>query len=266
VNKVFLNSLPKAGTNLGARCLELLGYSQKGGIGSYTVLKSNVRAKVRRVLYRPGRQGYLVGIDTPVEISRWSVHRMLKRVGQKEFMAGHVGYTADFLNAIIAYNFSPILIVRDPRAVLNSFVYYVLKNSTHILHGDFEKMSVEDRYLCALKGFDAKLAVLQPLKIRCMALDHWVSCDRVLVIRFEDLVGAKGGGSETKQREAIRKVCIWAQSDTGKTDHVMEHLFGHRHTFRKGSVNSWESEIPLSVLKEVTDEVKSVLTNWGYEQ
>ena len=80
MNKVFVNSLPKAGTHLLAKCLELFGYSWKGHLGSDNVLGKRWIAIVRRVQYMSMSQGYIVGIDSPTEIAKEPMDRFFDKI------------------------------------------------------------------------------------------------------------------------------------------------------------------------------------------
>lgn len=93
MEKVFVNSVPKAGTNLLSKCLELFGYRQIGHIGAGGVLENGLRGRVRRIVHIPVTRGYLVGINSPVEISRRGVDRLLAKSRCGEFLTAHVGYT-----------------------------------------------------------------------------------------------------------------------------------------------------------------------------
>ena len=265
MKKVFLNSLPKAGTNLLARALELLGYAQTGTMDASLVLSSSFESKVRRLLSWSLRQGCLVGIDMPVEVSSAFVDRVLRGASENCFVAGHVGYTADLLERVKRMDFAPVVMLRDPRAVLSSFVHYVSENSDHPLHPDFSRMSMEDRYRYGLQGCLLKKVTLQPLVIRCRALQPWVDDPAVLCLRFEDLVGPRGGGDESAQKEALVNLAGFLGGDIGVVDSLADQVFGPgRHTFRKGKVDAWRDEIPASVLDEVDGAIAPILRDWGY--
>ena len=121
MKKVFVNSLPKSGTNLMAKCLELFGYRQKGGINSAIVLSNKWESLLRRAIWRPFSPGYLVGIDMPVEVPRLMVNRLLTSTDNDQFLTGHLGYTFDLVDKIKEEGFVCMVVIRDPRAVLSSF-------------------------------------------------------------------------------------------------------------------------------------------------
>lgn len=265
MKQAFINSLPKSGTHLTAKCLKLMGYSERDHVGSAQVLNPGLVSKFRRLSMMPIRQGYLVGIDTPVEISRSTVNRMLRNAPERSFITAHVGYSTALLDAVVRHGVQPIVVSRDPRAVLVSFVHYVAQRKEHVLHTEFEMLSMEDRFDAVLNGRRFRNAYLEPLRIRCLALDGWLHSPDTLKIRFEDLVGNRGGGSDDIQRATLSRLAETLGIKNPPIDTVMEELFGPgRHTFRKGQVASWQEEIPATLLPDVDRCVGDIVERWGY--
>lgn len=261
----FINSLPKSGTHLTAKCLKLMGYSERDHIGSAQVISPRLISKLRRFGWFPFHQGFQVGIDTPVEVSRRVVNNRLKKATPNTFYTAHVGYSTALLDSVLEHGISPIIVHRDPRAVLVSFVHYVAQLEVHVLHNEFKKLSEAEQFEAVLNGYRFKKAYLEPLRTRCMALDGWMASDKVLKIRFEDLVGEKGGGSADAQRQTLTRLCDWLQIPTTHIDKVTEELFGPgRHTFRKGQIASWKEELPEHIIKMIDEKLGDVLGIWGY--
>jgi len=267
MKKAFVNSLPKAGTNMLGKCLELFGYRLAGGLASSEVLGNKWKAKLKRLLYIPMRQGYLIGVDSPVEVSRRVIDRKLAAVNDGEFLYGHLGYTVDLMEKLKRDNFSLLLMLRDPRAVLNSFVHYLTVNRKHFLFDAFQAMPLEEKYLSALHGVWTPRGALQPLRVRCQALDSWVKEPGTALVHFEDLVGEKGGSSQERQIETLQKIAATLEINNPNFAKVSEDLFGPgRATFRKGMVDSWKEEMPKSVIPDVVQEMSIILDSWGYEK
>jgi len=265
MKKAFVNSLPKSGTNLVGKCLELFGYKQLSGFAASQVLNNSWKSKVRRVLWRPSKQGYIIGLDSPVEVSRRPIDRRLARASDGTFLFGHLGYTADLLYRAKQMGFEPFVMLRDPRAVLNSFVHYAVSNTRHVLHEDFSAMNLEERYLAALHGFYDGKASLQPMAIRCKALAPWMDSKDVQLLQFERIVGNKGGGSDEHQRQTLEVLCDKLDIDEKNIDRVMDELHGPgRPTFRKGQIDSWQEEIPAELHDAINEELADILTTWGY--
>jgi hypothetical protein len=261
----IINSLPKSGTNLLAKCLLLLGYQAKGHIGSHIVLGRNIWSSINRLLYSSVRPGYIVGIDSPVEIARFVINKKLQSVNRREFLTAHVGYTFDLLNEVLKAGLCPIVVVRDPRAVLASFVPYVLKSKDHPFHKLLCSLRHEDRFKAVLHGYSGEGYSLQPMRVRCTALDLWLNNRESLVVRFEDIIGKKGGGNDDIQKQTLISLCDHLQISAKDVPYVSENLFGDdRRTFRTGKVDSWKDEIPSNVQAEFQESIGDILNNWEY--
>jgi hypothetical protein len=267
MKKAVINSLPKSGTNLLAKALDLVGYTQVGMLASPLVLQKTLGAEIRnfRWLAFPKEPGYLLGIDSPVMIKKKYIQKMITGVGDNSYLTGHLGYTADIKEDLLKSGYSAVLITRDPRAVLSSFVHFVRKEKKHHLHQMFNTLDEDACFKIALRGYSSEKLSLQPLRVRCDALSLWMRDERVLKIKFEDLIGAQGGGSLATQEACLHRLFDHLSIPHGKVDHVVKNLFGEgRHTFRQGRIDSWKEEIPSALNADINYELGDVIERWGY--
>ena len=263
--RVFVNSLPKSGTHLLLKCLELFGHNSCGHIGSGLFLGLSITAQLRRYLFRPIRQGFIVGIDTPIEVPKMWVLQHFRKLRERDFLTGHIGYTNDLFYALNDFDIKPIVVIRDPRAVMNSFIHFIVDRKSHFLHSEFKKLSKKEKATATLYGRNFKNGVLQPLKIRCQALEPWLNVPNALVVRFEDLIGESGGGSTDLQRETLIRIAQFIDASLEDVPIVAEKLFGPgKATFRKGTIDSWREELPPEMLQEIENELSDILSAWGY--
>lgn len=268
MNKAFVNSLPKSGTNLLIKCLLLFGYTECGHISAGTILDNTPRALLRRLLWKSSANGYLLGVNSPVMVRKAPVNSILKKAKEGEFISGHIGHQQELLDEIIANGFTPIQVIRDPRAVLASFVPYVLGDKNHFLNGLFKSLSSDDRYKAVLDGVTQNNLTQRSLQSCCEALDPWLNNNNnVLVVKFEDIVGKHGGGSDERQTKVLEQIADALNINRESIPHVAESLYGPgRHTFRKGKIDSWKEEIPSSILDRISSEMSIILDKWGYDR
>lgn len=265
MQKAFVNSLPKSGTNLIIKCLLLFGYAEKDHISAGSLFDRNPSALYRRLSWRKASDGYVIGVNSPVRVKRRPIDRLLGTISHAEFISAHVGHTDDLLNAVLARQFKPIMIIRDPRAVLASFVPYVLQDTRHFLHRTLAAIPANKRYDAVLDGFANGSRDHLPLRECCRAVRPWVNHTATLTIRFEDIVGRKGGGSDQARLSTLRDLARHLEIAGDKIDAVAQNLFGPgRPTFRKGQIDSWREELPRPLQTRLNDELGSVLTEWGY--
>lgn len=66
--------------------------------------------------------------------------------------------------------------------------------------------------------------------------------ENLFIVRFEDLVGAKGGGSDVAQYELVTNLCkaLKIKIRPGKIKTILETLYGSSGTFRKGVIGEWK--------------------------
>lgn len=266
MHKAFVNSLPKSGTNLVIKALLMMGMREGFHLSAGLVRARTLVSTVRRVVWHPVGQSYRVGIDTPVDVARWPIDARLQRLEAGAFGSGHLGYTRVLLDEIKSHGIRPILMTRDPRAVLVSGIDYILHQPHHALHRGFSSLEHHVQIRRMLLGGDIGGVELRSLHERCTALAPWLEDRQVLRLRFEDLVGSRGGGSDVRQRESLTRLAECLGVETAIVDDVAAGLWGPgRATFRQGTIEGWRDGIPAEMLADITAELRPVLLAWGYE-
>lgn len=265
MDKALVNSLPKSGTNLLAKCLLLFGYSERGHLSAGSVLDLDYRSRIRNIVWISDRGPYRLGLHNPVRVKAWPIDQKLRSLRDSQFISSHLGYDDRLLRKALLYEIKPIQVLRDPRAVLASFVPYVLNDSNHFLNETFSRMSHGQRLHAALYGLVEQGIKLNPMKDYCLALDTWVDDPNVLKIMFEDIVGEQGGGSRAKLEASLEKLAKWLNIPFERIDEVADNLYGPgRHTFRKGQIDSWRDDLPPEFISKMNEELKPILETWGY--
>jgi hypothetical protein len=87
------------------------------------------------------------------------------------------------------------------------------------------------------------------------------------MVRFEDLVGPEGGGSEEAQRLVVERVAGHLGVPVGEETMraVKEGLFGVGRTFRKGQVGGWRQEFSPEHEQAVEEVAGPLLVELGYD-
>ena len=62
-----------------------------------------------------------------------------------------------------------------------------------------------------------------------------------LTVRFEDLVGAEGGGDKDVQLAAIQCVLAFLGKDMARAEEIRSKAFGGTRTFSGGQIGGWQS-------------------------
>src|SRR2546427_9474244 len=176
--KVFCVSVPKAGTHLLERALCL--HPQL-----YRKLLPTIRSNN---LERHG-----------------GIERVVARLKPGQLAMSHLHFdpTADELFG--RSGVGSVFLIRDPRDMVVSEAFYLVSGDTrHRLHRMFaEQATMKDRIMLLLRGDPEHGVVATGRKLERYA--GWLD-SQALVVRFEDLVGAAGGGDDDARTLALRAV------------------------------------------------------------
>lgn len=91
----------------------------------------------------------------------------------------------------------------------------------------------------------------------------------VTVIRFENLVGSKGGGSDELQFKEVKKIARAMRQKLSKAEvqAIASDLFGDtKGTFHKGKIGRWKSVYKPEHVAAFKKHWNKYLVQWGYEK
>lgn len=283
-DRVFINSLPKSGTHLLAKTVELFGYREHFAVESAPGDPSRIAPifinyrEVKDALAREGKQqldeakgAISVGTLAPVFVDPATFDRWLASLAPRRYIMGHALYTPALSHLLAAHGYHHLFILRDPRAVVVSLLDFILETRgmprPHFLQEDFRSMSPRERIEFILNGGMAPRAgvLTQSFTEVYLAVQAWESDSRCLVVRFEDLVGSQGGGSVDRQHATIERI---ARHMGHSVDEVKAHLSsvfdtGSR-TFRLGQIDGWRRELDADSLAYLQSRCASLCQVAGY--
>lgn len=260
MDKVFVNSLPKSGTHLLSKLLSLVGAEEQYHFGSGKILDKSFGAVARKIVMRPSifTKGIIIGIDSPAEVSRDYFCSKINSLADDEFVTGHVGYSEEIIKLCDFYGLKKICVVRDPRAVVVSFVHYVRSLNRHYLHETFKNLDYDESVDRCVFGYVDSRVSLESLKNRYRALQPWFDDENTLVLKFEDLVGSAGGGDDDSQIIALEKIFLHLniENNGSRLKEIAAEIFGPgKATFRKGQVDSWKVELSNKQVSTINNEM-----------
>lgn len=269
MQKAVINSLPKAGTNLVARILDLSGYTDTGHIGPFIRCRKVRNLITANLGMLTTRERIDCGIDRIMYQNAGKALNMFSGLKDDEYITAHLNYNDAFIDACRKNNITILIVIRDPRSVLSSFVFYTRKHKKHKLHKKMNSVPFEEACRIALEGGTYDGITHLPFRERCEAIEKWRSCayDKLLVLKFEDIVGAQGGGSDEKREQCLENIFASLSIPDSKKTVVRENLFGSgRYTFRSGQIDSWKEDLPASIIQQCESDISDYLRLWGYEQ
>lgn len=241
---IFVNSIPKAGTNLLGR------------------VAANLPPMVPRWRYHIGPYAY-------------GAEEQVRYVRRGQVATAHAKWSSraqtalDANPAVVAY-----LMVRDPRDIAVSNALFIGGKATkHRLHEYYSSLpSDEERILASVLGIPS--SKLQgagpslPLAEHFRGFTRWLSDSRYLLVRFEDLIGEAGGGSERRQRDTVARIGAHAglALSPEEVKRVADSAFSQEvWTYRKGQIGDWRNYLTPAVEAAFKEATGEVLVSLGYE-
>lgn len=300
--RVIANTIPKSGTHLLDRLLRLLGFGlvDLGGIRPHLVedgpptfvhqrlkplfgfrkpedvmaigphLVEGGRLPALRRLLRGRGETVTVGVVTPKQISRrWLAHR-LSLVPDSCFVNAHCIYTPGLADFFRKEGMRSVCLLRDPRDLAVSQMHYLKDNPPRNFsaHKAFMALPTDhERLLVCIRGGNLGGVQLQSLDQRYRQFLGWERDEGAMVVKFEDLVGPKGGASIESQRRAVERVAahVGTKISERTMDLVDKNLFGVGRTFRKGRIGGWQDEFSDEHEQAAKEVVGPLLVELGYE-
>jgi hypothetical protein len=286
--RVLVNSMPKSGTSLLIKTVHLLGYqnadAKKGifqkmlyGIGFKTPSTLNHQTVSRNRLFciyrlcNKNNQISIIpiGVNKPIHVPSRIVALWLRQVPDRNFITGHIPWSSNLDRVLQQFNYKHVLIIRDPRDVLVSWLHYVLKPG-HPVRCDFIHFSEDEMVEFAIKGGYLPLSKRNFIGIGDVfrSVLNWKQSANCLIVRFEDLIGEKGGGSKDDQYCTVQNICNFLEVNLSETElsTVCDNIFDTTvPTFRRGQVGSWKSELKPEWIKIFNQSNSELLNELRYK-
>src|ERR1700722_3109111 len=202
-------------------------------------------------------------------------NELIKMTSMKpqNFWSTHLFYTQERAEYLNKKNFIKLFMYRDPRDQMVSFAYFMKRFD----YGDgwprARGLSFDEILMDMINSgyvYDDHPPVKSIYDMYQKYLP-WKDTPGFLTVRFEDLVGEKGGGSKEAQIETIRRVAQHLKIPlTDKLlEHVMANIFGNllvSPTFREGQIGSWKKHFKPEHIKAFKKKTGDLLITLGYEK
>jgi hypothetical protein len=242
--KVFANSIPKAGTNLLRQMLNML----------------------------------------PCIAPRWTYHiaendrsalTQLRHAKRGQVVTAHQYWSKELSDLLIDEGFRSLFIIRDLRDVAVSKAFYIThKDPSHRLHAHYVALKTPDeRLMASMKGVDG---CFLPRNERANSIGEdaafflpWLDQPDCLVVRFEDLIGAHGGGTDETQIRTVSSIINHLGLDLADEEVrriAANTFFKKSRTFRKGAIGDWKNHFTEEHKRVFKDIAGDALIEMGYEK
>ncbi len=260
--RILVNSLPKSGTNMVQKCLELADIPYSGR----SVAASSMFGRYARIksLFRDvsvKETPVVVGLEIPVGVSPSWLHEYLQ--GASGYVSGHAAFSSHYHSILKAEGYSTIQVVRHPCAVLASWANYIAEPGYYWRDAQriFSRMSPQERVRLMLYGglldkSDTRF-YYRGFREVWNQVQGWVDSADVLTVKYEDLVGSQGGGSDELQRDTIARIMRHVGRDMSNSEinWIAKNLYGGTHTFRQGHIEGWRKLIDAEREEQVYEQL-----------
>lgn len=248
--RIFVNSMPKAGTHLLTSEL-----SRFPGLQN-----SRLHILTREVNKLSESSEHLLEFEPDIS----DFNRQVRSVRGSQYFSSHLPYDPRLALELEAQSLRTLFVTRDPRDVLVSQFHYVVGLKRHHLHQSIVGLTDDvARYEALAFGMSGPPPA-QSLAKRMQAFQGWLNLPEVLVVRFEDLVGARGGGDDSVKATTLRAIA----AHCGLSDEGIEErsttASSPTATLRKGKANAWRGEIPHEIVARLHAESGDLIRAYGY--
>jgi hypothetical protein len=192
--------------------------------------------------------------------------RLLGRLRPGQIMVSHLRYQPALAEIADRQGVRGLFLVRDPHDMVVSEAFFVSRERGHRHHAAFSSRGeVKEKLRLAIQG-DPRHGVIS-IGQRLRYFEGWLDTG-FLTVRFEDLVGAAGGGTGEAQSETLEAIFRHLGMDARPeiVRDIAAKLFSDRSpTFRKGAIGQWRSLFDPELQELFDAEASDELARYGYQ-
>ena len=218
---------------------KLAGRAARAGVPSVLVVslpKAGTHLVERAVCLHPRLYRQLRRTLNPENVGPEGLDGVLRTLRPGQVAVAHLPFDPAYPSLLEGVR--TLFVVRDPRDMAVSLAHYIEGRGDHPLHFAYgERPDERSRIELAILG-DAEARPPAPsLESLLAGFAGWLESG-ALVVRFEDLIGARGGGDDDDQARTLREIYDYLGVELAPG--VGKRLFSSASpTFRKGQIGGW---------------------------
>lgn len=232
--------------------------------------KSGTHLLTRALTFLTGKQVFHVW-DRTATVSELD-HYLETAESEGKYFHMHAFPEPNIVEAFKQRGYKVIFLLRDPRDQLISVLYYIhdFRWEYENLRMDypFGQLSKDEQIEEMITGEKFSIRVPHDFFIRRIS---WMDMEglSVCTVRFENLVGEKGGGSLMDQIDELMTLAdfLTIELSIDNAQQIAEQLFGWQGlaTFRSGQIGSWKTHFNEQHITSFKRHFGNLLIDLGYE-
>jgi hypothetical protein len=173
----------------------------------------------------------------PENVGPDGLEGVLAKMRPGQVVLAHLPFDPAYREPLERTGVKALFVVRDPRDIALSLAHYIEGRGDHPLHFAYSARPDErSRIELAILGDAAVSPPAPPLESLLAGFAGWLGS--ALVVRFEKLIGARGGGDVQSQARALGELYSYLGLDLD--DQLADRIFSPASpTFRTGQVGQW---------------------------
>lgn len=190
----------------------------------------------------------------------------IRRIGRGMFANSHLYYTPELARLIREQGIKTIFVMRDPRDIVVSRYKYIREiDHLHPAHQFLASFDNDrDGLMAAIAGKDNIMPGMQTV---LEGFRGWLHDDAVLSIKYEDLVGSTGMGSDAARAQTLSDIASHLESpitqdSLDRLDHALRSK--NSSTRRKGVIGGWKEEFSEEHTAFFKQHLQQLLNEYGY--
>lgn len=257
--RVLMVGPPKSGTHLLSDCLSLMP----------KMMFSGRHFALSEFFSEPDGPSKEPQPSPPLDTAR--LRKYLQRCPRGMFVTAHARFDQRLKDLSDELRFKRILLLRDPRDVAVSRTFYLQRDTLHQHYRYYTESLKNDRerLTVSIRGFEENGRSLPSIGETFDRYLSWLNDPATLVVRFEDLIGPRGGGREEKQLEEIKRIgtFVGRPLDPEQVHQIAEKMYGKGSlTFRKGTSGDWRNHFDDAHRRLFDETAGDILVKLGYEK
>jgi sulfotransferase family protein len=202
------------------------------------------------------------------------LERYLTTCPQGMFVTAHARFHPHLGEIVNGLAFKHILLLRDPRDVVVSYMHFVMREPWHHHHNYYAKILKDDkeRIMSTICGFARSDVAERPLASigeRFAGFTRWLEEPLVLACRFEDLAGPRGEGELERQLTELERIGDFIERPLTReqAQRIASKMYSKASfTYRKGAAGDWRNHFTKAHQHAFKRVVGELLVRLGYEE